>query len=102
MKKKAVIAVVIVLLIAVFGVTMYVTNQRMQAEYEANVEEFNRGADSLRWETGITDRLAPGRTAVRRESRSFFDFGGWTGAFGGRFARAPFPRRRGEGAARRT
>lgn len=49
MKKKAVIAVVIVLLIAVFGVTMYVTNQRMQAEYEANVEEFNRGADSLRW-----------------------------------------------------
>lgn len=48
-KKKAVIAVVIVLLIAVFGVTMYVTNQRMQAEYEANVEEFNRGADSLRW-----------------------------------------------------
>lgn len=47
-KNKAIVAIVIVLLVAVLGVTLYVTNQRMQAEYEANVEDFNRGADSLR------------------------------------------------------
>lgn len=48
MKNKAVVAIVIVLLVAVLGVTMYATNRKMQAEYEANVEDFNRGADSLR------------------------------------------------------
>ena len=47
-KNKAIVAIVIVLLVAVLGVALYVTNQRMQAEYEANVEDFNRGADSLR------------------------------------------------------
>ena len=47
-KNKAIVAIVIVLLVAVLGVTMYATNRKMQAEYEANVEDFNRGADSLR------------------------------------------------------
>ena len=47
-KNKAIVAIVVVLLVAVLGVTMYATNRKMQAEYEANVEDFNRGADSLR------------------------------------------------------
>ena len=47
--KKKVIAVIAAVLIVVAAAFIYSAEQRHQAEYEANVENFNRGADSLRW-----------------------------------------------------
>ncbi len=49
MKKKVIAVIAAVLIVVAAAAFIYSAEQRHQAEYEANVENFNRGADSLRW-----------------------------------------------------
>lgn len=48
MNKKGIIVIIIVLLVAALGSYVYISSKRFDEAYRANVEEFNRGADSLR------------------------------------------------------